>query len=219
MRARLQSLTPAQSLRLGALLLVAGIVIFVLRDGIRATLIEPLAFLIWSAGILLDTVPQTALLGLLVLIGALAALRALVGALGPPAHPQRFIGPEYETTKLQFWQRTLAKSIDSRYAAERSVIELRTMLLSTLAANHSLTQNDVIARVGLGTLSLPPDARSLVSNHYAWLALCEVPNDSRDALPESVRDRAFATRKRNHPNNTVLLQKIEAVVQYLETTF
>jgi hypothetical protein len=211
----LQNLKPWQVLVVSGMLIAAGIFAFVQRDFVREFFVEPIALGLFVIDTFIDSVSQSIWLALLVLGSGVLALRALSGAIAPPNDGSGLSATKPDPTRLGMWTNLIVNGAKSTYAAERSVTELRTVLLNALAIDYHVSPNEVTSMVSKGLIKLPPEPRSLLLEHHQWLTLCKIPNTLSDLLPEAFRNRLPSDNASTNPNHQVLLKRIESVIVYL----
>lgn len=181
---------------------------FGLRDAIRDVIVVPLAYLAWFADLVLASVPQAAYLAMLVLAGAVLAVRALlpIQAARPPAsRPARETA---ESSRLRYWARHLNQLDRSQFSREKTAADLKELLLDALAGQDPAARAEAEARILSGGAGAPDDAARLVAQEAGWLG----------ALPAGRAERwtAWWRARAGRRHRTPSIDRVARVADFAE---
>jgi hypothetical protein len=147
---------------------ITALLTIVLRDTVRALVVDPLAQLLWLLGLIAGIFPQRLLLLLIVGIGAVAAaITALDRRDTSPIRAYR--APlDSEQTSLTRWMMLAQNAPGSTYAAERISAELRRVAAFRLTGSDATRA--LVDAVEDGALTVPPDVRELILGTPTWMS-------------------------------------------------
>ncbi len=180
MKIVLTRITPRHILIVTGVAILTLVMTVALRNAVRELVVVPLSALAWAAGILINSVPQAAWLGMLVLIGAIITVRSVW--LGTGEKPQEVTLVDASTvapTRLAFWVGRLSNTRHSPYTTERTLNEMRSLVVDCIAYEHRVPREDVIDLTREGLLDVPDDVRALL------------PEDFSEQSEQTNRVRAF----------------------------
>jgi hypothetical protein len=148
------------------------------RDIIREAIVLPLSYLIYAAGIMIDTTPQICFwLGLIVLCAYIAyrslarKRRKATDFVAPPPMTEAALyetpRPGLQSGRMEFWAHKVALMRRGASAYYQSSFDtaLGRLLLEVLAYRNKLHSAEVEPRLRSGTLSVPEDVRDFVLVH------------------------------------------------------
>lgn len=210
---KLKNIQPTQLLVIALILVVAGILAFILRDMVREAVVIPLAYLAWFADLVLKSIPQAIFLALLLIAGIYIVLRGFAqGSESPDRPPVRQDTGSYRT-RLGFWVRQLNHLEDSALAREKVAEEMRGLILSIVAHEESIDEDEIVQRVRAGSLSVPSEVKSLLLNGQRWMN----PESNRPPSQLLRRLRAALPRsKQSTVRSSALDKKLEDAIEYVE---
>jgi hypothetical protein len=205
---RLQRIQPRQWLLIALVLIATAALTILLRDTVREAIVIPLAYALWMGDILLSSLPQGLLLGLLIVLCIGIILRSALKSdrFEPEPRPQVITGQHH--SRLLFWARQLSRLEDSQFAVEKLAAELKKMLLKILSSQENLTEDEVIDAVRSGTLAVPADIRTLIVRPQDWMKA--QPVSGWEQLLRLVRP------KRPRKTNPEQTRKIEDAIAFIE---
>jgi hypothetical protein len=181
LKALLARITPRQILIVTYVTVITLGLTVVLRNAVRELVVVPLSTLAWVAGLLINSVPQSVWLGVLVLVSAIIAIRILASGTGAKSPYAAFVeSPTVTPTRLAFWMGRLSNVKSSPYMARRTLNELRMLAVSSLAHEFRMSKEDVIDQMRQGELDVNPDVRAILLEHHD--ARPEPSNPLRDFI-------------------------------------
>lgn len=147
---------------------LTAVLTLVLKDAVRALVVDPIAQLLWLLGLVVGIFPQRVLLLLIVGFGAVAAaLTALDRHDGGSIKAYR--APlDVELTSLSRWMMLAQTAPGSTYSAERVAAELRRIAAFRLTGADS--PRALVEDVASGARTVPPDVRDLILGTPAWMS-------------------------------------------------
>jgi hypothetical protein len=168
------------ALLLAVLAPLALLLMLSLRGFVRETILIPLSYAVWIAGIFIRSTPQAVFWGLLVAVGLILAIRSLWVVGPPPATAGEGEVRVPRRQRVGFWifQVYLARE---GYARVRFADFFSRLALETLAFREGVTPAEAEARLQEGELETTPEVlaflriRRLASsaeegNLFGWLA-------------------------------------------------
>ncbi len=162
-RALFARITPRHILTVTGVAVLTLVLTVALRDTVREFVVVPMSALAWTAGLLINSVPQIIWLGVLVLVGAIIAIRSLSLGTGAKSQDTPFVEvPSVAPTRLAFWMGRLSNAKRSPYTAERALNELRTLVIDCLAHEYRLPQDTVLDLVRAGNLEVTAGVRAIL---------------------------------------------------------
>ena len=163
MRTMLARITPRHVLIVTGVVIVTLVLTIALRNTVRELVVMPLGAAAWIAGLLVNSVPQAAWLGVLVLIGAFIVIRSLSRGTGATSQPAVFVNVQPAMpTRLAFWVSRLSSAKSSPYAAERALNEMHALVIDCLAHDYRVPKENVLDLVRKNALNVPADVRALL---------------------------------------------------------
>ncbi len=201
-------------LLLALLLPLTLLVMLWLRDFVRESILIPLAYLFWLAGILIRSTPQALFWIIGLLIGLVIAIRSLYAARKPVEEP---LSREMQTPprhRVAFWT-VQVKLAREGYSRARFADFFTKLALEVMAFREQASPSEIEERLQRGELSTPPeiaaylDASRLSSsgegvNLFAWLI---------QSLRQWLRDLAAPGRKARAPTHR---EELKTALGYLE---
>lgn len=166
---RLQHIQPRQWLLVALVLVVTAALTILLRDVVREIIVIPMAYALWLGDIILRSLPQGLLLGLLIVLCIGIVLRSALKRAEAEQAPRATIVTAQHYSRLLFWARQLSRLEDSQFAVEKLAAELKKMILKILSAQENLTEDEVVDAARSGALTLPADIRTLVVRPQDWM--------------------------------------------------
>lgn len=155
------------TIALGVALAIAGLAATVLlavylRDIVRDLFAGSFGYTLYLAGLLLRSVPQALFLGVLIVLGIVIAFNS-VGARRddaglPPGHAR----PDHRHSRMRVWTYYLSQFGRSAYAREKMTLEMRALILSSLAVLERSTPVEIERRIINGSLDVPAEVADLV---------------------------------------------------------
>ena len=155
-------------------LLATGIVALGLRDFVSQVIVQPVAYVLWLAGLILRSIPESMFWGLVVAIAVLAAwhnlgaARAALFARRRPAAPVTADQPDRSILASMFDD--LARMRDSTFVREKVAFELRGLLVKLLAYREREPAAIIERRLRDGSLETPPEVSTLLADWQHWLS-------------------------------------------------
>lgn len=205
---RLRHIEPRQWLLVALVLLVTAALTFLLRDTVREAIVIPMAYALWLGDILLRSLPQGLLLGLLIVICLAILIRAALRGESMQPEPRAAVITGHHHSRLLFWARQLSRLEDSQFAVEKLAAELKKVILNLLTAQENLTEDEVIDAVRSGALAVPANIRTLIVRPQEWMT-------AQPAMGFEVLLR-WLRPKRAPKVNPEQTRKIEEVIAYIE---
>lgn len=205
---RLQRIQPRQWLLIALVLIATAALTILLRDTVRTVIVIPMAYALWLGDILLRSLPQGLLLGLLIVLCIGIVLRSALKGDASEPEPRATVITGQHHSRLLFWARQLSRLEDSQFAVEKLAAELKKVLLKILSAQENLTEDEVIDAVRSGELAVPADIRTLVVRPQDWMKA--QPASGWELILRWLRP------KRPAKTNPEQSRKIEAVIAYIE---
>lgn len=205
---RLQHIQPRQWLLVALVLIVTAALTVLLRDTVREVIVIPMAYAVWMGDILLSSVPQGLLLGLLVVICLAIVIRAGLKGDAQEEAPRAAVISGQHHSRLLFWARQLSRLEDSQFAVEKLATELKKIILKILSAQENLTEDEVIDAVRSGALVVPADIRTLIVRPQDWMTA--QPANGWELILRWLRP------KRAPKTNPEQTRKVEAVIAFIE---
>ncbi len=140
-----------------------GVLALFYWDFVRDTIALPLYYLFWGGNLILSSIPHAAYLAILVLLGFGFGINSLFGS------PARYTAAEHEQnryypTRFQHWKTLFSGASIGWYFRNKLALESRNLLLAILAYQEGIEVADVEARVGAGTLPVPPGIAYLIQH-------------------------------------------------------
>jgi hypothetical protein len=206
---RLARIQPRQWLLIALVLIATGVLTFALRDAVRESVVIPLTFAAWMGDIMLRSVPQALLLGVLVMLCLFIVLRGATrnaGATSAPLRPATVTAAH--ASRLLFWARQLTRMEDSQFAVEKLALELKKLIVNILSVQENMPEDDVVDAVQRGDLRVPDDVRRLIIRPQDWMK----------AKPVNPWELFLRRLRPNRPPKTdpALTQKLEGAIRYIE---
>ncbi|MCL4505524.1 MAG: hypothetical protein M1434_02710 [Chloroflexi bacterium] len=162
-------------LAIAALVVLAtGVVALGLRDFVSQVIVQPVAYILWLAGLIFRSIPQSMFWGLVVAVAILAAWRSLGLARAALFARRRPPGPtipdQPDRSILAAMFDDLARMRDSAFAREKVAFELRGLLVKLLAYREREPAAQIERRIRDGQLVTPPEVRTLLADWQHWLS-------------------------------------------------
>lgn len=205
---RLQHIQPRQWLLIALVLVTTAALTVLLRDTVREAIVIPMAYALWLGDIILRSLPQGLLLGLLVVLCIGIVLRSALKSDRTEPEPRAAVITGQHHSRLLFWARQLSRLEDSQFAVEKLATELKKVILQVLSAQENLTEDEVIDLVRSGALAVPADIRTLIVRPQDWMTA--QPASGWEALLRWLRP------KRAPKANPAQTRKIEDVIAFIE---
>jgi hypothetical protein len=159
-------------LLVGAILLLAVPLAYLLLDVSQHVFVVRILHLVWRVRLLFESLPQTYLWTALVVIAALIVLRRFL-ARGQPHPPREDVavqGPGRITTLT----RQVQRARKSEYARRSLAREVRDLAVEVLAHERRMTSEQLRRDLRDGRLDLPPEVLSYL-NLERWPTQRELP--------------------------------------------
>ena len=155
------------TIALGVALAIAGLTATVLlavylRDIVRDLLAGPLGYALYLAGLLLRSVPQALFLGMLIVLGVVIAFNTISARRDDPGLPPGHARPDHRHSRMRMWTYYLSQFGRSAYAQEKMTLEMRALILSSLAVLERSTPVDIERRIINGSMDVPAEVADLV---------------------------------------------------------
>ncbi len=180
------------TIALGAALAIAGLASTILlaaylSDIVRNLLAGPLGYALYLAGLLLRSVPQALFLGALIALGVFIAFNSIGGRGDDPGLPPGRARPDHRHSRMRVWTYYLSQFGRSDYAQEKMTLEMRALILSSLAVLERSTPMEIERRIINGSLDAPAEVADLVlaSRSRAGSA----PRSRLTRIAEELRER------------------------------
>lgn len=198
-------------LLLGLVLLLAIPLVFVLRGGVREAIVVPVLYILWLGRLFLQSVPQSLLWALFLMVGLVVAVRSFRAARGSTQHsipPRRVRGGAY-SGPVWTWQRRIHLVARGSYYEWYLAQHLGRLAQEVLVTRERLAPGQIKLHhlFSDGGLDAPPEVRA-----YLEAGLGSLP-------PRSVRFPRLARllrRFRPPAQASPLDLDPERVVQFLE---
>ena len=208
---RLAHIQPRQWLLVGLVLIATGVLTFLLRDLVRENIVLPMTYALWLGDLMLRSVPQALLLGVLIALCLVILLRSATKSnrVEPPPSYAPPASAQYHS-RLLFWVRQLSRMEDSQFAVEKLAVELRNLTLRILSTQEHLTDDELIQAIKRGTLEIPAEVRDLILRPQDWMT----------ANPPSEWQLFLRWLRRNKPQppaNDAQSAKLDAAIRYIES--
>ncbi|HWQ12370.1 MAG TPA: hypothetical protein VNL77_06195 [Roseiflexaceae bacterium] len=142
---------------IGLGLLLAVLIAAAVRGAVRDAVVAPLLLLLWGASLLLGSLPQALLWGLLVLLAAVLAVRSLSGLRVPALRRRTVPGPAGRTAA---WLRLVQLTGRDEYARWRLAQRLAQLAVELLAEREGLPPQQARRRLEDPSLDAPPAVRA-----------------------------------------------------------
>lgn len=181
---RARPLTIALGVALAIAALAGTILLAVyLRDIVREVLAGPLGYTLYLAGLLLRSVPQGLFLGVLIVLGVVIAFTSIGARRYDPGLPAGRARPDHRHSRMRVWTYYLSQFGRSAYAREKMTLEMRALILSSLAVLERSTPVEIERRIINGSLDVPAEVAELV-----LASRSRVGNAPRSRLPRIVEE-------------------------------
>lgn len=206
---RLAHIQPRQWLLIALVLIATGVLTLLLRDAVREAVVIPMSYALWLGDIVLRSVPQALLLGLLVLLCIGIILRSATRSAGATeALAQATPAAATHHSRLLFWARQLNRMEDSQFAVEKLALEMKKLTVNILSVQENLPEDEVMNAVQRGTLVVPDDVRSLIIRPQDWMT-------AQTASPWELFLRRLRPNRppKTNPEQT---KKLEGVIRFIE---
>ncbi len=161
MRGRPLTLALGVVMAIGALAATIALAVY-LRDIVRDVFAGPLGYALYLAGLLLGSVPQALLLGLLIALGVVIALNSLAARRDEAGLLPGQGRPDSRHSRMRVWTHYLSQFGRSAYAQEKMTLEMRALILSALAVLERSTPIEIERRIINGALDVPAEVADLV---------------------------------------------------------
>lgn len=160
---RVRPLTVALGVALAIAALAATVLLAAyLRDIMRDVFAGPLGYTLYLAGLLLRSVPQALFLGVLIALGVVIAFSSLGARRDDPGLPPGHARPDPRHSRMRVWTYYLSQFGRSAYAREKMTLEMRALILSSLAVLERSTPVEIERRIINGSLDVPASVADLV---------------------------------------------------------
>ncbi len=182
MRARPLTLVLGVAIAIAALAATIALAVY-LRDIVRDVFAGPLGYALYLAGLLLGSVPQALFLGLLIVLGVVIALNSFATRRYDPGLPLGRARPDQRHSRMRVWTYYLSQFGRSAYAQEKMTLEMRALILSSLAVLERSTPVEIERRIINGSLDVPAEVAELV-----LASRSRAGNAPRSRLPRVVEE-------------------------------
>ena len=152
---------------------------------VRDTIVIPVYYFVWVAGLVINSIPQGIFAGLLAIIGLVIAFNTLTSlprrstALAPAKAPMQV------DTRYQHWRRLSENLYISRFSRNLFMADARRLILSILAYENGIEVAEVTELLKAGTLELPAGVGTLFAQR-----------DNQDELQEALPTEPLLQRLR-----------------------
>lgn len=136
----------------GAAILVLALVF---RDFVRQAIVNPLAQLMWMAGVFLDSLPQALIWIVLLLIVTLLAVGSLLAR--PPGRWRRAAPETFRRGQVEALARRIELARRSYYFRWHLAQRLHDLAIEAIAARRRLSYEEIRQQLHDGALDVPPD--------------------------------------------------------------
>lgn len=136
---------------------LAVVLTAVLREQVRAVIVEPLSYLIWYAQLILNTVPQPLFWAVMILGGIYLIGRAMLE--GMPS-TESFSEPQNDITgisRYRHWLWYMATFSKNRFASENLGRHLAHLIMDIIGYQEHLSQEEMEHKIREGTLNVPEE--------------------------------------------------------------
>jgi hypothetical protein len=148
--------------KLKAILIMVGVLaalalplMFVLEDFVRDAIIVPLGYYVWYFGVIFDALPQSCMLGIVVVALIYLALRSLKGrrtsAPKPRAHQRQVPG------NVRTWTERINLVSQGSYSRERFEHQFGQVLMRWVSHEERLSLRETVRRIQDGQLEVEPE--------------------------------------------------------------
>jgi hypothetical protein len=173
------------------------------QDFMRETFVMPLLYAVWVGGLIFESIPQTAIWSLFLIITLPIALRSLIKK--RPASPRPPYLEPSQPERIQTWLRLLQRTDKDDYYKWQLAQRLQKLALEALAHDERLTMRQVRQRLANDALNLPPEVQA-----YLQAGMTSLSHFLRVRSP-------FRLKRQRQP--TPLDLDPERVVEILEDKF
>ncbi|WP_322510059.1 hypothetical protein [Anaerolinea sp.] len=126
----------------------------VLREQIRAVVVEPLSYVIWYVQLILNTVPQPLFWAVMILGGIYLIGRAMLE--GIPS-TERLSEPQNDTastSRYRYWLWYVATFSKNRFASENLARHLAHLIMEIIGHQEHLSREEMEKKIREGTLNV-----------------------------------------------------------------
>jgi hypothetical protein len=145
-------------LRLGLLLLLAGLLTPFLKDFIRDVLLLPLLYITWLGRLVLASLPQVIIWGSLFIFALFVAGRSLL--IQSRRRLQTYRPVTLPPGRLESWANLIDRAGQDRYARWRLARQLRKLTLAVLAQNKRQPLPQLTQELTEGRLNIPGEIQA-----------------------------------------------------------
>jgi len=128
---------------------------FLMENFIRDAVVTPVAYMAWVFGVVLDALPQSYLLAVIIAVAIYAAARSLSRE-PPPLKKQRLTSAPPEGTAAA-WYRKLELTTKGAYSQQRIRQHIGQLILQVIAHEQRLRIREVAHRIETGEIEIPAD--------------------------------------------------------------
>ncbi len=186
---RVRPLTVALGVALAIAALAATVLLAAyLRDIVRDVFAGPLGYTLYLAGLLLRSVPQALFLGVLIALGVVIAFSSLGARRDDPGLPPGRARPDPRHSRMRVWTYYLSQFGRSAYAREKMTLEMRALILSSLAVLERSTPVEIERRIINGSLDVPAEVADLALAERALASRSRAGSPPRSRLPRALEE-------------------------------
>lgn len=190
---------------LAALLL--GVLTLVFWDFARETIITPIYYAVWVAGLVLKSISDGAYLALLLLICGGLGLGALANSVRGKRRQRFQAAAASAETRYHHWERLCANLYFSRFSRHLFLAEARRLIVALLAFEYRRDPDVIAMLVEDGQIALPATIRALLLGG----------DDLPGTQPFGWRDRLAQWLRREPPSDPQTDALLDEIITFIES--
>jgi hypothetical protein len=140
---------------LGTAVGIVLILAFLYRGFVRETIVLPILYLVWLAGLVLGSINQALLWGLLVLIVIILIFRTVLRGTGISPGNLATVHTGERNGRVAYWKRQLSITNRAEYLKDDFRTSLSRLIYQTIASQYRITALEAETKVKNGELSIP----------------------------------------------------------------
>jgi hypothetical protein len=193
----------------GTIVLILAVLLLLPPDFVRNNISYPIYYAFWSISILVESLDQAVLWGILVVAGIIAAIASL-GLLIKPTHiVDEELPPAKDRSRFRFWLvKCLKMDVNEMYRDDLTY-SLWRLLRDVLVYQENAEWKEVLRRANAGQLNIPDELVPFLYNRRL------VEPSPRKRFFERVRF-FFLPEKQSQDVTSDMYKRTEAVIHYLE---
>jgi hypothetical protein len=187
-----------------------GIGVLAFWDTLREMLVIPVYYLVWLAGLLINSIPQGVFLAILVAVCAVFAM-AVVGKIRPqPANKPLIMVGDVSESRYRFWSRRYDYLNQSRFLGDDFAFELRKLLMAILAYQEGLEKEEIEIRVASESFPVPEAVKYLITHRSLVTS-----DNEKERVPQLLKRVQKRLGVRDRIRSAQICNNVEQIIEYL----